>query len=80
MSEKKQTAVEFLIEQITKHTWYDEEGFGHVSVSVLDIEQAKQMEREQHGNTWDAAIKAHDDRGHVYVRSICDFDDYEVGS
>jgi hypothetical protein len=77
---KKQTAVEFLVEQITKHTWYDEEGFGHVSVSILDIEQAKQMEREQHGNTWDAAIKAHDDRGHVYVRSICDFDDYEVGS
>jgi hypothetical protein len=38
------------------------------------------MEREQHGNTWDAAIKAHDDRGHVYVRSICDFDDYEIGS
>jgi hypothetical protein len=80
MSEKKQTAVEFLVEQITKHTWYDEEGYGHVSVSILDIEQAKQMEREQHGNTWDAAIKAHDDRGHVYVRSICDFDDYEVGS
>jgi hypothetical protein len=77
---KKQTAVEFLVEQITKHTWYDEEGFGHVSVNILDIEQAKQMEREQHGNTWDAAIKAHDDRGHVYVRSICDFDDYEVGS
>ena len=41
---------------------------------------AKKKEREQHGNTWDAAIKAHDDRGHVYVRSICDFDDYEVGS
>ena len=44
---KKQTAVEFLVEQITKHTWYDEEGFGHVSVSILDIEQAKQMEQEQ---------------------------------
>ncbi len=44
---KKQTAVEFIVEQITKHTWYDEEGFGHISVSVLDIEQAKQMEQEQ---------------------------------
>jgi hypothetical protein len=42
--------------------------------------QMAQIERQQHGNTWDAAIKAHDDRGHVYVRSICDFDDYEVGS
>ena len=45
--ENKQTAVEFIVEQITKHTWYDEEGFGHVSVSILDIEQAKQMEQEQ---------------------------------
>ena len=77
---KKQTAVEFLVEQITKHTWYDEEGFGHVSVSILDIEQAKQIERQQHGNTWDAAIKAHNDRGHVHARSLTDFDDYEVGS
>ena len=42
------------------------------------FEQAKQMERNQHGNTWDSAIKAHDDRGHVFVRSTCDFDDYEI--
>jgi len=41
----KQTAVEFLVEQITKHTWYDEEGFGHISVSILDIEQAKEIEK-----------------------------------
>jgi coenzyme F420-reducing hydrogenase alpha subunit len=38
------------------------------------------IEREQHGNTWDAAIKAHDDRGHVHARSLTDFDDYEIGS
>jgi hypothetical protein len=44
------------------------------------FEQAKEMEREQHGNTWDAAIKAHDDRGHVHARSLTDFDDYEFGS
>jgi hypothetical protein len=50
--ENKQTAVEFLVEQITKHTWYDEEGFGHVSVSILDIEQAKQIEKEQICNAY----------------------------
>jgi len=43
---KKQTAVDFLVEQITKHTWYDEEGFGHISVSILDIEKAKQIDKE----------------------------------
>jgi hypothetical protein len=42
----KQTSVEFLVEQITKHTWYDEEGFGHISVSILDIEKAKQIDKE----------------------------------
>ena len=44
---KTQTAVAWLEDQITKHTWYDEEGFGHVSVSILDIEQAKEMEKSQ---------------------------------
>jgi hypothetical protein len=36
----------------------------------------KQLERNQHGDTWDAAIQAHEDRGHVLARSICDFDNY----
>jgi hypothetical protein len=40
------------------------------------FEQAKEMEKEQHGRTWDAAIKAHDDRGHVHARSLVDFDEY----
>lgn len=39
---------------------------------------AKEKEREQHGRTWDAAIKAHDERGHVFSRSMCDFDDHEI--
>jgi hypothetical protein len=42
-----ETAVEWLVEQITKHTWYDEEGFGHVSVSILDINKAKEREKLQ---------------------------------
>jgi hypothetical protein len=41
------TAVNWLDEQIKKHTWYDEEGFGYVKVSSLDIEQAKEIEKEQ---------------------------------
>ncbi len=39
-------------------------------------EQAKEMEKQQHGQTWDAAIKAHDNRGHVHARSLVDFDEY----
>jgi hypothetical protein len=46
--------------------------------SVWDkfIEQAKEMEKQQHGQTWDAAIKAHDNRGGVHARSLVDFDEY----
>jgi hypothetical protein len=45
-------------------------------LEASDFEQALAMEHDQHGQTWDAAIHAHDARGHVYARSICDFDDY----
>jgi hypothetical protein len=72
METKKQTAVEWLAEQLEQH---------NIKIDIKNtvvFQQAKAMEREQHGNTWDAAIKAHDERGHVFVRSICDFDDYEV--
>jgi hypothetical protein len=78
---KKQTAVEWLVNELKKSIHYQRviNEVNQSSTQIKDvIEQAKQMEREQHGNTWDAAIKAHDDRGHVYVRSSCDFDDYEV--
>jgi hypothetical protein len=40
------------------------------------VQQAKEMEKQQHGQTWDAAINAHDNRGHVHARSLVDFDEY----
>ena len=40
------------------------------------IEQAKEMEKQQHGQTWDAAIAAHDNRGGVHARSLVDFDEW----
>lgn len=74
---KQISAVEWLIERLI------DDGI----INVMDaasgrnelyayIQQAKQMQRQQHGNTWDAAIEAHEQRGHVLARSLCDFDDY----
>lgn len=40
------------------------------------FKQAKEIQKQQHGQTWDAAIKAHDNRGHVHDRSLVDFDEY----
>lgn len=39
-------------------------------------EQAKEMEKEQHGETWDSALSAYKARGGNVVRAIVDFDDY----
>ena len=63
----QQTAVERLLEQLDTEEIY---------VPFKIIEEAKQMEKVQHGDTWDEAIKAHEKRGNVIARSICDFDDY----
>lgn len=55
----QQTAVSFLIEQLKG---YEDDGkdflFNGIISSEL-IEQAKEMENQQHGDTWDAAIQAH---------------------
>jgi hypothetical protein len=63
----QQTAVEWLINQVEDFCFL---------IPVDIIEQAKEMEKQQHGETWDSAIKAHDNRGHVHARSIVDFDEY----
>lgn len=43
----KQSAVEWLLEQINKNTWYDESNYPQVNIGVIDLEQAKEMEKEQ---------------------------------
>jgi len=42
----------------------------------LADELGEDQQKQQHGQTWDAAIKAHDDRGYVHARSWCDFEEY----
>ena len=61
------TAVEWLINQVEDFCFL---------IPVDIIEEAKEMDKQKHGETWDAAIKAHDDRGHVHARSLVDFDEY----
>jgi hypothetical protein len=63
------TAVDYLIQKLSLV-----ENTNQFTKNIID--KAKEMEKQQHGATWDAAIKAHDNRGHVHARSIVDFDDY----
>jgi hypothetical protein len=67
MEDKKQTALEWFAERIQSDKIFS---FERV------LEKAKAMEKQQHGETWNAAIDAHDKRGGNIARSFCDFDDY----
>ena len=73
----KQTAVEWFYDKIKGH--FEDDG-DLLETLNFTLAVAKQKEREQHGSTWNFAIEAHEERGHNYVRSICDFDDYVISS
>lgn len=74
---ENKTAVDWFYDKIKSHFEHDGD---LLETLTFTLAIAKKKEREQHGTTWDAAIKAHDDRGHVHARSLTDFDDYVVGS
>ena len=71
----KETAVDFFYNNIKSHFQHDGD-----LLECLDFiyKTAKQMEREQHGNTWQNAIETHEERGLVIARSLTDFDEYEI--
>jgi hypothetical protein len=69
------TAVEWFYDKIKSR--YEHDGDLLESLTMT-MEIAKEKEREQHGRTWDAAIKSHNEHGHVIARSWADFDDYEI--
>ena len=70
------TAVEWFYDKIKSHFEHDGELF---EILGFTLEIAKTKERKQHGQTWNEAIKAYEERGHVILRARCDFDDYEIG-
>ena len=74
-----QSAVEWLIKELKtgKNLQFEMTKCGHL-ISITDniLDKILELEKQQHGNTWDAAIKAHDERGHVHARSLVDFDEW----
>jgi hypothetical protein len=78
----KQTAVEWLLEEFknfTTNAHFDRNGYIikiHKANMVDLINKAKEMEKEQHGKTWDCAIDNLDARGGNVVRAWADFDDF----
>ena len=81
---KQQTAVEWFIEQLEeKGKAYEENQIVRTINICIDVsdymelkQQAKEMEKQQHATTWDAAMDNFKARGENYVRAYGDFDEY----
>jgi hypothetical protein len=66
---KQQTAVDQIVNLLNK------EGFAPV-LTEEEIKSFKEMEKEQHGKTWDKSMDNLDARGGNIVRAWVDFDEY----
>jgi hypothetical protein len=69
-NEKKQSSVEWLIEELGEYFPHEIGGIN------LMVEKAKEMEKQQHATTWDKSMDNLDARGGNMVRAWVDFDDY----
>lgn len=65
-----QTAVQWLMDRLPSLFVEDS---GHYKKL---FEQALEMEKQHHGQTWDDAITAFKGRGFIESRALCDFDEY----
>ena len=73
------TAVERFINELRsgKKLQFEMTKCGHLITEYDNIfDEILELEKQQHGVTWDAAVAAHDNRGHVQARSIIDFDEW----
>jgi hypothetical protein len=80
---KQQTAFEWFIEELEyKGDLRETPSIRNIQLNIdtsdyMELKvQAKEMEKEQHGKTWDDAIDNLDSRGGNMVRAWVDFDDY----
>ena len=69
----KQTAVEWLENEFKEA----HKMFGGIDTNwIKRFEQAKEMEKQQHGKTWDTALDKYEVRAGNYMRAYEDFDEY----
>ena len=70
---KEQSAVDFLHSKILLRIGLDDNDILELRELVL---LAKAIEKQQHGETWDAAIENYEARGGNDIRAWEDFDDH----
>lgn len=71
-AEEVKTAIDFFYDNVKNYF------VNNIELLEKIVNSAKLIERGEHGNTWNAAIMAHEERGHNISRSLIDFDDYKI--
>jgi hypothetical protein len=69
------TAVEWLVEEMFKQGYLNDKPLTVINIEYF-VKQAKEMEKEQHGKTWDTALDKYEVRAGNYMRAYEDFDEY----
>ena len=67
----KQTAVEWLVDMLKQQGLLIGE-----PDNLITVKEAKEMEKQQHGKTWDSAIEQGEKRAWNISRLYTDFDEY----
>jgi hypothetical protein len=70
---KNQTALDWYWDKIKSYFEHDGELF---ETAAFTFTIAKEKEKEQHGETWDAALDAGQSRAWNVMRAYDDFDEY----
>ena len=83
MSNNKQSSIELFIEQLEeKGDAWENASIRRVNISI-DVSEymelktkAKEMHKEEHGQTWDKSMENFEARGRNEMRAWVDFDEY----
>lgn len=76
---QKKSGVEWIVQQIESgkiNIVYSSDKIHSIKCSSDILKQAKEIERKQHGETWDAALDAGQNRAWNVMRAYEDFDYY----
>ena len=69
------TAVNWFVEEMFKQGYFNDKPMTVNNIEYF-VKQAKEMEKEQHGKTWDTALDKYEVRAGNYMRAYEDFDEY----
>lgn len=76
MSKKEFNSVEWLYHKMVIKICNKLQTVEYTHLFIDELEQAKAMHKEEHGQTWDKSMENFEARGRNEMRAYTDFDEY----